>query len=521
MTFKLKDIIDLDYLVNLDDALDSETDIRLREERDKKIHGLCRETCQTDEALLMAWLQAMRQEFYEKKKTPLLPGAVFLSLYSFMTYLMIFSGGLSGLSLAWSFLAYHGTRPVNVAVFISLFIFLQVALTLITIFFLFQRHFKIKLKKNRLQNSVLHTLLSSFLFQLLPGLLKKIEWPLFKKGLDTLEYTSVLIRMKNREYKTLFFWPIFILTSVFAFCFATGALGGTFFRVIVSDMAFGWQSTLMTTSERIHDLLTWIALPWSWFMPENLAHPTLSQIEGSRIILKEGISVLATRDLVSWWPFLCLGILFYTVLPRGLLMATGIIAQYTVLRGFSLNRPVFRPLLIRMQSSILDVDTGDPCLERTAAEGPALPGEPFLKPSIPGAASRKALVLAPQGVYSDEAGQKINHHIRTRLFFDVKEMIKVALDPKKDADILSRIKNHGADQVVLVHEAWQPPIRGLLYYIRELKSVMPKEMMLWILLTREAGQKTLCMDETDINFEIWKKSVFNLGDPGIKVMGLL
>ena len=494
MTFKLKDIIDLDYLVSRDDAPASEADIRLREDKDKKIYMLCRQSCRTDEALLLSWLEARRQEIFrenEKKGLILLPGAVFSSLYSFMVYALIFSGSFSGLTLAWSFLAYHGTRPVNVALFIFLFIVLQVVLIVITVFFLFHRQLKVNSKKSRLRNSMVHTLLSALFFNVFPELLKKTNRPLFKKGLDTLEYTSTLMRMKNREYQTLFFWPFFILTTVFAFCFATGALGGTFFRVIVSDMAFGWQSTLMTTSETIYDLVSWIAFPWSWFLPETLAHPSLSQIEGSRIILKDGISVLATRDLVSWWPFLCLGLLFYAVIPRGLLMVAGILAQNRVLRAFDLDRPIFRQLLIRIKGLDSDINTPKP------------------------------LVLVPQTVYSDAAREKILHHIHTRLFFDVREMIGTSLDPEQDMDIFNRIKNSDADQVVLVHEVWQPPIRGLLYYIRELKSVMPEKMLLWILLTKDAGQENLCVDETDVNFEIWKKAVFKLEDPAIKVMRLL
>lgn len=534
MNIKLKDIIDLDYLVGQDEALSSEADIRLREDKDKKIFEQIRKTCETDKALVLAWLEARRREGSgekEEKGTCLLPGTVFSSIYSVMMWVLILLGSVTGLSVSWSFLAYHGTRPVNVALFISLFIVLQVVLVLIAIFFLILRHVRIRSGKGGFQNSIIHTLLSSLFFHILPELVKKTDTRIFKRGADTLEYTSTLIRMKTREYREFFFWPFFILIAVFSFCFTTGTLGGIFFRIIVSDMAFGWQSTLMTTSEKIYNLLTWMALPWSWFMPETLAHPTLAQVEGSRIILKDEISVLATRDLVSWWPFLCLGILFYAVLPRGILMITGILAQNHVLRRFNFDRPVFRPLIIRIQSPVQDADTGPSFLKRSLPDGDSYPNiepmafpadhDPLREPQNLGTKAHKALVLAPRAIYSDEAGQKISHYIHTRLFLDVKEIVKISLDPEQDADIFNRIKNSGADQVVLVHEAWQPPIRGLLYYFKQLKSVMPGKMLLWILLTGEAGSKKLFMDETDGNFEIWKKAVFRLEDPGIKLMRLI
>ncbi len=492
MIIKLEDIIDLDYLIGKDEALSSEGDIRVREEKDKKIFDQSRETCRTDKALLLSWLEARRQEFFREKEVKgvsLLPGRVFSSLYSFMVYAMVFFGGITGLSLAWSFLAYHGTRPVNVALFIFLFILLQVVLITITVFLLIKRHLMIRSEKGFFKDSIIHTLLSFLFFNVLPEFLKKTDWRIVKKGADTLEYTSTLIRMKNREYSELFFWPFFILTSVFSFSFATSTLIGTFFRVIISDMAFGWQSTLMTTSIKIHQLVSLIALPWSWFMPESLAYPTLEQIEGSRIILKDGISVLATQDLVSWWPFLCLGIFFYAVLPRTVMMVAGIVSQTRVLRHFNLDRPVFRALMIQM-----------PHDSQTAAQ--------------------ETFILVPGKVYSDGAMDKIAQTIKIRLFFDVKEIFRISVDPEQDSEVFNRLGKSGIDQVVLVHEVWQPPIRGLLYYIRQLKSAMPEKGLLWILLTQDAGQENLCVDENDADFEIWKKAVFTLGDPGIKVRRL-
>jgi hypothetical protein len=531
MAITLKDIIDLDYLVSRDEVLESEKEIRLRDDRDRRIYRQCRETCPTPEAVLRSWLEARRQEVSGEtgqNASALLPGTVFASLYSFMAYALIFSGIFSGLSLAWSFLAYHGTRPVNVALFAFLFIVLQGIFILMSVFFLFRRSMKIRSKKG-FKNSMVHTVVFFLFFYGLPGILKKLNSRLFRKGRDSLEYTAALIRMKNREFQALFFWPIFILTSVFAFCFTLGALGGTFFRVIVSDMAFGWQSTLMATSQSVHELVSRMALPWSWFIPETLAHPSLAQIEGSRIILKDGIAVLATRDLVSWWPFLCLGILFYAVLPRGLLLVTGLLARHHALGRFDPDRPVFRQLLIRMQSQVLDIDgpkdfpeTREPALApvRTGdlQGGQNLtPAEDFIQAGRPVVPYQRALILAPQTVYSDAAMERIENHVRTGLFLDVRERIRAGFDPDQDREIFTRIKNSPVDQVVLVHEAWQPPIRGLLYYIRSLKSVMPEKMHLWILLTGDAGSENFGVEKTDINFEIWKKAIIKLEDPGITV----
>ncbi|MCD4678401.1 MAG: DUF2868 domain-containing protein, partial [Desulfobacula sp.] len=355
MKIRLKDIIDLDYLISMDDALESGEDIRLRAIKDRKIYSQCKDDFQTGRTLLFAWLGFRKEEFFrdkDKKGVTLLPGTIFSSLYTWTVYAMVFLGGIAGISMAYSFLAYHGTRPINVAVFIALFVVFQVILIVFTLILLVRKSMGQKNYGKRFSGSIVHTLLSALFFDVLPKILKKADRTVFRKSLDTLEYTASLIRMKNREYKDLLFWPFFILTSGFALSFSAGALGGTFFRVVVSDMAFGWQSTLMATSAGVHDLISIMAFPWSWFMPEFFAHPSLEQIEGSRIILKDGISVLATQDLISWWPFICLGILFYAVIPRGLLIIMGGFVQKRALRNYNFDRPRFRQLIVRMQSPV-------------------------------------------------------------------------------------------------------------------------------------------------------------------------
>ena len=521
MKIRLKDIIDLDYLIYMEDALDSQEDIQWRTIRDRKIYNQCKNTVQTEKALLLKWLVFRKNEFFkgkDKKALTLLPGTIFSIIYSWMAYAMVLSGCVTGVSLAYSFLAYHGNRPINVTIFIVLFVVLQVLLILFTLILLVKRGIGTKNRENRFSNSIIHTLISSLFFNVLPKILKKTDWPIFKKSLDTLEYTSSLIRMKNREYKDLFFWPIFFLTSVFAFSFAAGALGGTFFRVVVSDMAFGWQSTLMASSDRVYDLVSFIALPWSWFVPESLVHPSLEQIEGSRIILKDGLSVLATQDLVSWWPFLCMGILFYAVIPRGFLIITGILAQKHVLRNFNFERPRFRQVIARMQSPVLDITANEIPVNQTIEKNPNkdMKEKPSFRtrPDVPG---QKALLLASKSVYSDEIIKKVIKGIETHLSFNVKETIGISFDFDDDAGAIRQMSESGVDQVILVHEVWQPPIRGLLHYITRIKAAMPENKLLWIMLTRDASEIDLSVDNTDINCNVWKKAVFKLENPDIVV----
>ncbi len=524
MKIKLKDIIDLDYLITRDEALDSREEIQSRAIRDRRIYQNCKKNHHTERALLISWLKFRREEIFngaDKKEMGLLPGSIFSSLYTWMIYIIVFSGFFTGISLAYSFLAYHGGRPINVTVFLSLFVGLPVVLSLVTLILLVQRIAGMRSSGKRPSGSIIHSLLFFVFFDLLPEIMKKKQ-AVFRKSLNTLEYTSSLIRMKSREYKNLFFWPFFILTSAFGLSISAGVLCGTFFRVVVSDMAFGWQSTLVATSTRVHDLISFIALPWSWFVPENLAHPSLVQIEGSRIILKDGISVLATQNLISWWPFICLAILFYAVIPRGFFLILGLMAQQQTLKNFNINRPGFRQLIVRMQSPVLDIDASQIQREKAAKKNPDTlrDGKTRAMPenkADPDIIRHTAVILVSKNVYPDKAIHTLIHGIEDNLFFDVREHLNITFDIKVDKEMLRKADINAADQVILFHEVWQPPIRGVLYYIANIKATLPETIPLWIVLTREPSQENLSVEGNDMNLKIWKKTIVQLKNPDIAV----
>ncbi len=521
MHIRLKDIIDLDYFINMDEAVDSSEEIHSQTVRDRKIYNQIKDTSQTESTLLLKWLAFRKEQFVkgrDKKKISQLPGTVFSTLFSWMVYAMVLSGSITGISLAYSFLAYHGNRPINVTIFLFLFVLLQVLLLLFTLTLLMLRHVGTKNRKNFFNTSILHTLIFSLFFNVVPKMIKKTGQQVLNKNFDAMEYALSIMRMKGREYDALLFWPVFLMTSVFAFAFSTGALGGTFFRVVVSDMAFGWQSTLMASSEAVYDLVSFIAIPWSWLLPESFAHPTLEQIEGSRIILKDGISTLATPDLVSWWPFICMGILIYGVIPRALLIITGILAQKRVIRHFNLKGPRYRQLMARMQSPVMDIGSDRTKQSKSVEKNVNTDMEksPCFN-NNPKGPDQNVLLLIPQNVYPDDIIKSITRKIENHMFFSVKEIQKISFDFDRDADTIRQMDQGDIYQVILVHEVWQPPIRGILHYIDQLKAIMPEETALCILLTQDAGQVDLFVESTNINYKVWKKAVFKLENPYIIV----
>ena len=400
MSLDLKDIIDLEYLIRQDDILDNETDVQDCIDRDREIFSKIDGRGKDRKTLLAGWLAHRRN----REPEAVLPGTMIATLYRIMVYLMIVSGTLTGVSLTASFLAYHGNRPINVTLYCVVFIMLPLAFTLMASAAGVRRLYLERRFGASRPSSFMSVVMSTIMFKGLPGVLKRFDWDVVKKGRDAVIDAVLKVKINTRTFQGLLFWPFFILTSLFSVGFSIGALGTSFFRVMISDMAFGWQSTLLTSAKTVHQIVSLAAWPWAALFPGIPAHPGLDQIEGSRIILKDGIEVLATRDLVSWWPFLCLGIVFYALIPRLLLMAGAVAARKRAVSRFDFNTSLFNDLIARMTSPALSVDIDETPVSLADRESPAgmMADEPEEAASS-AFRGQTAVLLISRQVYSDQA----------------------------------------------------------------------------------------------------------------------
>jgi hypothetical protein len=72
----------------------------------------------------------------------------------------------------------------------------------------------------------------------------------------------------------------------------------------------------------IHGIAHLIALPWSWLFGDGVGVPTLEQVAGTRINLKDPLFLLSAEHLRSWRWFLVLSVFTYGLVPRLVLLAT-------------------------------------------------------------------------------------------------------------------------------------------------------------------------------------------------------
>jgi hypothetical protein len=76
---------------------------------------------------------------------------------------------------------------------------------------------------------------------------------------------------------------------------------------------------------------------------------------------------------------------------------------------------------------------------------------------------------------------------------------------------------NGADPVIFLQEVWQPPIRGLLHYLSQLKQGVLRDKNLWILLTQAPEEDTLGVEGRTVEATVWQDRILGLNHPDMLV----
>ena len=163
----------------------------------------------------------------------------------------LIAGLFSGAGLAFSFLNYRGTDPLNISSYLALFVLTQCLALLLLMGISLAR----KIRRAPFRSSIIYTLISGLIISLTMKIKHRTIETLAGSKRGGLESVMGLIRGKRRIYGSLFYWPVFILAQIFGVGFNLGVLGVTFMKVLGSDVAFGWQSTVQFSAQTVFKLV--------------------------------------------------------------------------------------------------------------------------------------------------------------------------------------------------------------------------------------------------------------------------
>lgn len=531
--WKLPDIIDLEFFLDQDDDTPLEDLI----ERDRAIYAQLHSAAGKDltpSHLLYGWLAEQRKHAASPVGEAALPGRIWREIFVLFFWGMLVAGLTSGATLALSFLSYGGARPVNVSAYFGLFVVFEVVLFCLLMAMSAYR----KLLGKGLESSFLYSLLRRFFYKMMGKLIhqattrvtaeKSIRWSSFSSSMHKL----------HQRYGSLFMRPFFLLFQLFGVCFNAGVLAATLLKVIGSDVAFGWQTTLQVNSHTVYLLVKFISLPWRW-LGSGYCCPEPAQIEGSRLILKDGIYHLATPDLASWWPFLCMAVFFYALLPRLVLFITGIFQQRSELDNLPFNYGRYRQLLHRMQTPVLATGAAtEEQIEPTrpdnrknqpntsVAPPPSSPPQPAIETTPPATPSTPSVVALVSEELADQLTKDdLSRIIQHRLGYTIADFMTIwtlEMSSQEEIEAITAVMASRQDtDVLLLQEAWQPPIQEFLSFLVSLRQALGEQPIFIIGLIGKPDPETIFTPVTPVHYQTWKQKTATLADPGVQLVELV
>ncbi len=505
-TLSVSDLIDFDYyLSGIDLSTYNEDERLLFMNRIEPALKACDKTNADEIASL--WIKAKREN-----SEKISPGRIYNSAVRLIFLIFALTGFATGIGAAASYLSYSGTRPVNIAIYIFVFVFFPVILILLSMVTLMASRIKLLGDASQVPYSLMLSLIkktASFFG------LDKIS------GENRIAFQASIgkIKVNRGKYGKLYFQTVFTIFQFTGLMFSSGILLATLFKVITSDIAFGWQTTIQTAPEKIYTLAGYLSTPWSWLLTNEIAHPTIEQIEGSQIILKDNIVHLISADMASWWPFLCFAVIFYTIIPRTLLLAVGLISKKMILNKAS-RKNIGKDKLIHLLTSKHMV------FEKNGSNGynPSPTDETFNKLGnrVVSPTDDRIVALIPEDIFSsqftDLLAEKVGNILGT-----ISNMVMITGDAKEDKVVIKEtLDSFHSDQagvILIVLEAWLPPIKETIDYIKDIRQRTGRSVRIIIWLTGKPLPGSISstgVKESDL--KVWNWKIDAIGDESISII---
>jgi hypothetical protein len=441
--WNIADLLDYEFLLDAESRADENT----LAERDKAVReeqaALLSSGGPPDRrTLFKRWVQARR------RGDDTLPGAYFLGGWHTLLWLAAVAGLLVGTSLAGGLLHYRGEEPVNVAWFFASTVGVQLLLlSLATVVWLGR-----KLIGASHAVAPLLWLLSGLTWALSAGVRR-----LPGESRERIRASWAVLRHKEGAYRPLTVWPFLIATQLFGVCFNLAVIATLLLSVSLSDVAFGWQSTLHTSARDAYQIVKTVALPWS-FAPN--AHPTLTEVEASRFAYSEGIRPLSREALAAWWPWLCYSVVTYGLLVRSALLVWSSLSLRAATRRVTFDSQAGNALWRRLAGPVIQAQSGTAVLDLPAhVETPR------------SHAMGSSLVMLSTDVTLEES--KIVDSLRAQYGWEVNKLLPVQIDhPSGNAEALAAITElapHVAS-IVVVARSRRPPIKAIALLLKKVAA---------------------------------------------------
>jgi hypothetical protein len=486
-----------DAMVNLVDLLaqmrrDEQQDEATLRERDRAIG---RALASSDSrAKVLGWLEALRGP---RPST----GRRAAQAVRVITLALAVLGAALGYGAAAAVFHYDGSRPVNVVHVLAAFVFAPLLLLAMTLLVLLPRGWARFVPGLASAQETLAMLSPAHLGRLLARALPE-------QHRIALGSAAGRTRAHQAVFGQVHKWLFLSWSQTFAASFFAGALAGCVGLVVVSDLAFGWSTTLRVGAQDFYRLTQAVAWPWSWLWPE--AAPSAQLVLDTQYF-RFGGGTLGGDDvpaLGDWWPFLVMAIACYALLPRLVTLTVARVRLRQSVNQTLLRVPGVHALLDRLSSELVQT-AGES--EELDEDAPAVPPDP-----APGSGAESATLRGRRCVVIDwssaagspEAAQRVAVGVSVAQTLRAGGSASVQDDAQTARQAAALTTGEG-DSVVVLVRAWEPPLLELLDFLRDLRVLLGPGKAITVVARGQDG------DPHPHDLAVWSRRLQRLGDPWV------
>ena len=278
---------------------------------------------------------------------------------------------------------------------------------------------------------------------------------------------------------------------------------------------YGWMTHASWMNEAtIGGFVRTIATPWRPFAGEGKGYPTAEQIARSQFFLNNEPQETNRAANVTWSSFLLLTSLVWGVLPRVGLYVAGKRDHRRALGAETFTQHRFEAPWSRMTRP--DVKIVRPI---TLGPDPKILGKGGGIENLDKSEGLRNILLVP----SEISAEKLVERIRTALDHEyglaVVETQRFPSLPNERAALLDQIgtPSAGAIELLLVQEAFMPPVRELLRFLSTCRGRFPNASIRVILVGKTIGE---CQWDppSESDRSVWSEKITSLGDPRLSLV---
>ena len=298
-------------------------------------------------------------------------------------------------------------------------------------------------------------------------------------------------------------WQLVVFSQWLAVGFFLGVLLVAWLLVVVTDLAFGWSTTLQADSAVVYGALNTLASPWSAWLP--VAVPDLELVEASRFYRLEadGRSSARAVQLGEWWPFVLMVIIVYGLLPRVAMLVAGYWRLRLATRSLLVADPDTAALLDRLALPVVGYEGEASDEESVDSSTVASP------PSVEAGVTTQALVWNG-AVDTAAATDWLSAHHSAQLAQPVQ--LSVLQDLAERTAALQAI-DKDVRRIVIFTKGWEPPLLEFSDFVELIRENVAADVSLMVVPLDVSGVKVLAAER-----DIWARALANVDDARLYVV---